>query len=178
MVAPRLVGLGESEADFLGRHVGRVRRAGLRGAQRHCVQGARVPALLAGMLEGSDTDLVAACEELQQNLARTMRQVANPSTASSRSSTRRTRAQGAARLTVLKPDAVVEAARVRVEAGVVNLQVLKELLPEPGALRKALSWPNPRPDSDALMINTDASNAQRGAGTGCGHCADGPTETG
>lgn len=63
-------------------------------------------------------------------------------------------------VTLLKLDAVVEAAQTTMLSGRVSLQVLKRLLPEPGKLQKALSWPDPRAVSDVIMIDRNATGAQ------------------
>jgi hypothetical protein len=63
-------------------------------------------------------------------------------------------------VTLLKLDAVVEAARMSLKTGKVTLQVLKELLPEPGKLQKAVSWPDTRAVSDAIVVDKNISHAK------------------
>jgi hypothetical protein len=159
VTAPALASFGDAEAEFLARHVARVRADGL-GGRSLFVNGAHIPSVLAGMLAATDDDFVAASGTLLDNLARAMGQVARPSDCVFAVVQAQQPGAVPQHVTVLKLDAVVEAARWRVQAGRVNLQVLRELLPEPGELRKALSWPDSRPNSDALMIDTNASNAQ------------------
>lgn len=113
------------------------------------------------MQAGTEIEFVAGADALQQALVRTMAGTTSASDCVFAVIHAQEQPAGqTSHLTALKLDAVVEAARVRSDTGVVNLQVLRELVPEPGALRKALSWPDLRPDSDVLMIDTNASNAQ------------------
>jgi hypothetical protein len=67
---------------------------------------------------------------------------------------------GGGHVTLLKLDAVVEAAKMTLLNARVTFEVLKELLPEPGKLQKALSWPDPRPISDVIMLDTNVTSAQ------------------
>lgn len=159
VLPPSLVAFGPTEVDFLVRHVERVRHVA-QGGRSAFVAGSATPATLASMAVGTDSEFLAGAELLQQSLARAMGQVARASDCVLAVVQAVEPARAPGHLTLLKLDAVVEAARVRIEHGVVNLQVLRELVPEPGALRKALSWPDPRPDSDVLMIDTNTSNAQ------------------
>lgn len=160
VIVPSLVVFGPTEVDFLVRHIDKVRRTGLSGRSTF-VDGAHISTTLTAMQASSDTDFAAGAEALQQALARTMGTSTNASDCVFAVIHARPRpGDQASHITVLKLDAIVEAARVRINQGVVNLQVLRELVPEPGALRKAMSWPDPRPDSDVLMIDTNASNAQ------------------
>ncbi len=159
VLAPSLVVFGPTEVDFLVRHVDRVRTVG-RAGRSVFVGGAQTRTTLAAMLAGTDGDFLVGAQALHQSLARAMGQSTNASDCVLAVIQAREAPPTGEHLTVLKLDAVVEAARIRINAGVVNLQVLRELVPEPGALRKALSWPDARAGSDVLMIDTNASNAQ------------------
>ncbi|MHB1491400.1 MAG: hypothetical protein ACYCTH_13045 [Cellulomonas sp.] len=58
-------------------------------------------------------------------------------------------------VTLLKLDAEIDAARIqRDENGILHLQVLRELLPSPGDLQKGLSWPDPRSNSELVVVDT------------------------
>jgi hypothetical protein len=159
VVPPALVTLaGPAEADFLGRHVMKVRSNGQ--ARSTFVPGAAVPGLLAGLAAAADAQYAAGADALQQMLARAMGQSTNASDCVT-AVVHAQDTQGASdHITVLKLDANVEAARRDILQGVVSLTVLSDLLPTPRDLQKALSWPDPRPDSDALMIDANAANAQ------------------
>lgn len=160
VVAPTLVVFGPTEVDFLARHVDKVRRDGL-GGRSAFVAGAHTPATLLAMQGGDATAFVAGATTLQQSLARTMGLTTTAKDCVFAVIQATDTADGqASHVTVMKLDAVVEAARVAITAGVVSLQVLRDLVPDPGELRKALSWPDPRADSDVLMMDTNASNAQ------------------
>lgn len=162
VVQPGLVTFGPAESDFLARHVDRVRGGG-EGARSVFMHSSPMAALLAGLRTASDTAFVTGAESLQLRLSRTMGQATNP-TDCVFAVIHGQASPGAAPqdgyVTVLKLDAVVEAARMSIQAGTVSLHVLKELLPEPGKLQKALSWPDPRPISEVVVIDKNSQSAK------------------
>lgn len=48
----------------------------------------------------------------------------------------------------------------QIARGGVTFEVLRDLLPEPGKLQKALSWPDSRSSSDVIMLDTNVNAAQ------------------
>jgi hypothetical protein len=146
------------EADFLGRHVKKVRENDR--ARSAFVAEAVVPGLLAGLLPASEAQFVASASALQAMLATAMGNSTNASDCVTAFVHARDHPDGSDHITVLKLDANVEAARRDVQGDVVSLTVLSELLPTPRDLQKALSWPDPRANSDVLMVDTNAANAQ------------------
>lgn len=156
---PTLVTLaGLAEKDFLGRHVARVRENDQ--ARALFDANATVPALLAQMGVASDKQFVAHAAALQRLLAAAMGKVSSASDCVTALVHARDQSSGSDHFTLLKLDSNVEAARRDIAQGVVSLTVLSDLLPTPRDLQKALSWPDPRPNSDALMVDTNAMNAQ------------------
>lgn len=159
VIPPALVALaGPAEQDFLGRHVEKVRAN--EQARSSFQPGAAVPSILARLSAASDPDFELGADLLQQMLASAMGQVTNASDCVTALVHAQDQPGGIDHITILKLDANVEAARRDILQGVVHLTVLTELLPTPRDLQKALSWPDPRTDSDALMIDTNAANAQ------------------
>src|SRR5262249_18749370 len=64
-------------------------------------------------------------------------------------------------ISILKLDATKEAARFReLTKGVIRLHVLKDLLPAPNELQKGISWPDPRSDSDAIIVDRNLEAAK------------------
>lgn len=161
VAAPALVVLpGTAEQNFLARHVEKVREDAQAGRSRFASKAA-VPGLLAGLRGASDPAFVAGAGTLQQMLATAMAASTSPSDCVTAVIEAKDQpADRQSHLTLLKLDANVEAARRDIQGGVVNLKVLSDLLPSPGDLQKALSWPDPRPTSDALVIDMNADTAQ------------------
>lgn len=161
VAAPALVALpGTAEQDFLARHVEKVREDAQAGRSRFAPTAA-APGLLAGLRGAPDPAFVAGAGTLQQMLATAMAASTTPSDCVTAVIEAKDQpADQHSHITVLKLDANVEAARRDIQAGKVNLKVLSDLLPSPGDLQKALSWPDPRPTSDALVIDMNADTAQ------------------
>lgn len=158
-IPPNIVTLaGTAEQDFLARHVTKVRDNNQ--ARSFFAGGSAVPGLLARLSTDNGPDFVAGAGDLQRMLASTMRLSTNASDCVTALVHAQDTQGGPNHLTMLKLDANVEAARRDIVRGVVNLTVLSNLLPTPRDLQKALSWPDPRADSDVLMVDTNAANAQ------------------
>lgn len=163
VVDPRVVTFGPAEADYLTRHVSKVREA-REASARSVFSGAATgtTAQLKTLLStGSSKTYEGSSKTLQDALAQAMKTSSNARDCVF-AIVRAADASGAApHVTLLKLDAVVEAARMRLIAGGgVTFKVLKDLLPEPGKLQKALSWPDPRSVSDVIMLDTNVIGAQ------------------
>ncbi|MEP7018276.1 MAG: hypothetical protein ABI899_09690 [Actinomycetota bacterium] len=161
VVDPGLVTFGAAEADFLGRHVQKVRALTDASPRSMFSQGSRTASLLDELRTAADADFEIKAKTLQDALAATMQGSTNASDCVF--AVVLTGARGGSRdeVTLLKLDAVVEAARMDfLSTGRVTLTVLKELLPEPGRLQKALSWPDPRTVSDAITLDTNVTAAR------------------
>lgn len=159
VIAPSLATLtGPVEQDFLGRHIDKVRSKNQ--ARSFFDAGSTVPALLAGLLAGDDLRFVADAYALQKLLTSTMSRSSNASDCVTALVQAQDQPGQPNHITMLKLDANVEAARRDIFNGAISLTVLSDLLPTPRDLQKALSWPDPRPDSDVLMVDTNAANAQ------------------
>jgi hypothetical protein len=161
VVDPGLVVFGPDEADFLSRHVQRVRALTDSSARAVFSQGSRIPLLLDELRTAADTGFETTAKTLQDALAETMRSSTNASDCVFAVVLTGGGGSPGNEVTLLKLDAVVEAARMEfLSTGRVTLKVLKELLPEPGRLQKALSWPDPRAISDAIAIDTNVTSAR------------------
>jgi hypothetical protein len=161
VVDPGLVAFGPDEADFLGRHVQKVRALTDASARAIFSQGSGIPLLLDELRKADDTEFEISAKTLQDALASTMRGSTNASDCVFAIVLTGVRGSTRNEVTLLKLDAVVEAARMEfLSTGRVTLKVLKELLPEPGRLQKALSWPDPRSVSDAIAIDTNVTSAR------------------
>ena len=165
-IAPGVAVLGASERDFLARHVEKVRTAIGAGARSVFQQSAHTPHVLDTLrTASSDGHFAATAKTLQDLLAGTMRTTTNAKdcvfAAVRAYDGSQHKREGETHVTILKLDAVVEAARMKILATEgVTFEVLKDLLPEPGKLQKALSWPDPRSTSDVVMLDTNATVAQ------------------
>jgi len=161
VVDPGLVAFGPDEADFLARHVQKVRTLTDASARAIFSQGSRIPLLLDELRTAADTEFETTAKTLQDALAATMRGSTNASDCVFATVLTSVAGGPGEEVTLLKLDAVVEAARMEfLSTGRVTLKVLKELLPEPGRLQKALSWPDPRAVSDAIAIDTNVTSAR------------------
>ncbi|WP_226366119.1 hypothetical protein [Pseudonocardia sp. ICBG162] len=62
--------------------------------------------------------------------------------------------------TLLKLDAEIEGANLSAQPdGSIRLEVFEHLLPAPGKLQKGLSWPDPRDDSELILLDTNRTAA-------------------
>lgn len=153
-VAPGLAVLDEDDVDFLMRHVAKVRE---RAAAESSLlsrfhHGSGLPKLLQRLVGGSTDDFVAVSAGLAQRLQGSMDQATNPSTGVL-AIVGSGEAETADMASVLKLDAISEAASYRLVNGQVRLSVLRDLLPAPGQLQKGLSWPDPRDGSDSIIVD-------------------------
>jgi len=154
---PSLVSFGSTESDFLVRHVKKVRELDEASPRGVFLANSYVPTQFVELLSCSDLQFEQHCRSLQERLAKSMK----GSTAKDCVfAVVHTTDSSGSQITVLKLDAVVEAAETDIKAGKVTLRVLKKLIPEPGALQKALSWPDPRATSDAILIDANFTLAE------------------
>jgi len=150
-------GLAELEADdvgFLMRHIEKLREEAT--AESSLLSrfhlGSGVPDLLDRLLGSSDDEFVKVSAGLAVRLQGSMDQSTNPKVgvlavlASGDGDT-------AEVVSVLKLDAISEAASYRLEDGQVRLTALRDLLPAPGQLQKGLSVPDRRDGSQAIVID-------------------------
>jgi hypothetical protein len=154
---PSLVSFGSTESDFLVRHVQKVRELDEASPRGVFLDLSYVPTQFTALLSCGDLQFEQHCTSLQERLAKSMR----GSTAKDCVfAVVHTTDDSGSQITILKLDAIVEAAETDIKAGKVTLRVLQKLIPEPGALQKALSWPDPRSTSDAILIDANFTLAE------------------
>lgn len=156
---PGLVSFGAKESDFLVRHVEKVRELDEASPRGVFTKSSYVPSLLLDLLTCSELQFEQHSKTLQDRLAKLMRTSTNAKDCVF--AVVHTQSVGAQdQITILKLDAVVEAAETGTLQGKVTLKVLEKLIPEPGKLQKALSWPDPRATSDAILIDANFTHAE------------------
>jgi hypothetical protein len=155
--------LDRDDVDFLSRHVQMLRDAA--GAEDQLItrfrHGSGIPALLGRLLVAREEEFVAMSAGLAASLQQSMDQSTTPSPGVLAIIV--SGPDGAAPLwtSVLKLDAISEAASFEFDQGQVTLNVLRDLLPAPGELQKGISWPDPRQSvSDAIVIDRNRSLGQ------------------
>jgi hypothetical protein len=160
-VAAALAELEDDDVDFLMRHVAKLREeaAAESSLLTRFHQGSGVPDLLKKLLDASPEEFVEVSAGLARRLQGSMDQATNPSVGvlGILATGEGERADAAS---VLKLDAISEAASYRFVGGQVRLSVLRDLLPAPGQLQKGLSWPDPRDGSDATVIDRNITAAK------------------
>jgi hypothetical protein len=160
-VASALAELEADDVDFLMRHVSSLRAEATAedSLLSRFHKGSGVPHLLSRLLEPSAEDIVEVSAGLAQRLQSSMDQATNPAVgvlaviASGDG-------EAANAASVLKLDAINEAASFTLEQGEVRLSVLRDLLPAPGHLQKGLSWPDPRDGSQAIVVDRNVTAAK------------------
>jgi hypothetical protein len=155
--------LDPDDVDFLSRHVDKLRDAA--GAEDQLISrfqpGAGVPRLLGKLLTASEEEFVAISADLATRLQASMDQSTTPSPGVLAIIVSGTQGSAPAWVSVLKLDAISEAASFEFDQGQVTLRVLRDLLPAPGQLQKGVSWPDPRGTaSDAIVIDRNQSLGQ------------------
>jgi hypothetical protein len=156
LVAPAsLAKLDPDDTDFLTRHVNKLRAA---ASEESAVlsrfqQSSAIPALFGDLLKARPANFIGISADLAKRLQASMDSStrANPGVLAVITS-------GAGRtpelVSILKLDAIDEAARFLLKEGQVKLSVLRDLLPAPGKLQKGISWPDSRAtSSDAIAID-------------------------
>jgi hypothetical protein len=159
VVAPAVVALGVEERDYFARHVDKIRETKAASPRSRIEAGSTAVVELAALRDAADeAAFAAAAAVLQARLAATM---AGTRAADCVFAAVRVTENGSSHVSLVKLDAVVEAARwERLLNGGVTLTVLKELLPQPGQLQKGLSWPDPRINSDVLVVDRNSDIAE------------------
>ncbi|HEY0117675.1 MAG TPA: hypothetical protein VGC04_02730 [Cellulomonas sp.] len=147
---PALASLREEEAKFLADHVTWLRRRATAGRSRGRFRASSTLDKEFNLaLAADDAAFLEIANRLVDDLAATIRVSSSSCVLALITSTD---ADGAGAVTLLKLDADVEAASFDTEAdGRVHLNVLADLLPKPGDIQKALSWPDRRADSDLIV---------------------------
>jgi hypothetical protein len=152
--------LDQDDVDFLSRHVDRLRDAA--GTEDQLItrfqQGSGIPTLLGKLLTASEDEFVAISAELATRLQESMDQSTTPSPGVLAIIVAGPDGATPKWASVLKLDAISEAASFEFDQGEVTLSVLRDLLPAPGQLQKGISWPDPRRStSDAIVIDRNQS---------------------
>jgi hypothetical protein len=161
VVNPNVVEVGPDEADFLSGHVEKARRIVSSSARGVFSAGATTPGLLERLVTtADDAEYEAVSKTLQDALASAMKGSTAKDCVFAVVRAHDEVPDSKPHVTLLKLDAVVDAARMELVKGHVTFEVLHELLPEPGRLQKALSWPDPRATSQVIMHDTNFSHAQ------------------
>ncbi len=163
VIDPRVQSFGPAEADYLARHVLKVRGTTDASARSVFAEAAGTPMLLGSLLGEQDDDELfeSTSKTLQDALADGMKTSTNAKDCVFAVVRACDEPGDEGHVTLLKLDAVVEAAKMKLLKGHgVTFEVLKELLPEPGKLQKALSWPDPRSTSEVIMLDTNVTSAQ------------------
>lgn len=159
--ASGLAKLDVDDVDFLMRHVTKLREeATAEGALLSRFHlGSGLPDLLDKLRLASPEEFVEVSASLALRLQGSMDQATNPKVgvlavlASGEG-------DGAQVVSVLKLDAISEAASYRLEDGQVRMTALRDLLPAPGHLQKGISWPDPRDGSEAIVIDRNVVAAK------------------
>jgi hypothetical protein len=162
VVAASMAELDAADADFLARHVTKLREA---AAEEDALlsrfhQGSGVPALMQSLRTVSDQEFIEISGGLATRLHESMKQSTKPGPgvlaiiASGEGGNTPTISS------VLKLDAIPELAKYLLEAGQVKLSVVRDLLPAPGDLQKGISMPDGRGTSDAIVIDRNQSAAR------------------
>lgn len=159
LLDPQLVTFGLAESNFLVRHVEKVRELDAASPRGVFTTSSYVPPLLTDLVACSDLQFEQHSKTLQDRLAKMMGSSTNAKDCVF--ALVHTQQAGAGdQITILKLDAVVEAAETGTLQGRVTLRVLQKLIPEPGKLQKALSWPDPRTTSDVILIDANFTQAE------------------
>lgn len=160
-VASALAELDSEDIDFLTRHVAKLRDEANAEASllARFYNDSGLPEQLKGLLSAPPNKFVEISADLARRLQSSMDHSTNPSVGVLAVITSG-EGEEADRVSVLKLDAVNEAARYRLEDGKVRLNVLRDLLPAPGHLQKGLSWPDPRDGSQAIVVDRNQMAAR------------------
>ncbi|MDQ2883355.1 MAG: hypothetical protein M3Y48_19870 [Actinomycetota bacterium] len=140
-----------AETEFLVGHIEKLDIA--TGARTKFVQYSTMLDVLADMLtEPAPSTLVETGNDLAQRLHRTMKATTRATPCILATIVLSQGVSPADRIAILKLDMDVQGARARRQGDViVSLELLKDLLPQPGRLAKAILWPDPRGGSGAYL---------------------------
>lgn len=151
------------DIDFLSRHVTMLREAA--GSEDQLITRFQpesgVPALLGRLLTAGEEQFVDLSAGLAARLQESMDRSTTPSPGVLAIIVSGPDKAAPTWTSVLKLDAISEAASFEFDRGQVTLNVLRDLLPAPGELQKGMSWPDPRQGaSDAIVIDRNQSLGQ------------------
>jgi hypothetical protein len=153
--------LGADEADFLQRHIDRLRaEADAADSLRSRFKtGSNMEQLLQHLRDKDDASFVATAAIIAQRVKDMMDAATRPSPGVL-AIVRSAIDESAQAVSILKLDAINEAAMYALEPHRVRLSVLRDLLPAPGDLHKGVSWPDPRAVSDAVVLERNKNAAR------------------
>lgn len=154
--------LDADDIDFLSRHIGKLRKEGEAEGTllSRFQQGSGIPTLLDKLRTAETTEFVEISAGLATRLQAAMDQATSPLPGVLAVLVSGTDPVDADFASVLKLDAIDEAASFAFKQGQVTLKVLRDLLPAPGQLQKGISWPDPRDASNAIIIDRNQSAAR------------------
>lgn len=155
VIPPTLSSLTTDESDFLARHVSELRAS--HSSAKAVRARFRQPSLLQGALQTlldpeSEEEFVATAVELVESLAASMRAATRAESCVAAIVTA-LESDGARTASFLKLDAEIEAAHLDQTEGGIRLRVFRDLLPAPGEMQKGISWPDPRSDSEVVVLD-------------------------
>lgn len=161
-ITPQSMNLGAAEAQYFMRHVQAVRRHTSGTPTATVAAGSMVLGHLKSLSTTTDDDdFVDIAKRLQDSLSRAMQSTGTAKDCVFAVLRFFDSVSLEHNVTILKLDAIIEAAQWQMLANrVMDFKVLTDLLPEPGNLQKGLSWPDPRSDSEIMTIDRNSINAQ------------------
>jgi hypothetical protein len=162
VAATSLAVLDAPDADFLARHVGKLRDA---AAEEDAYlskfqHGSGIPTLLSDLRGATDQDFVALSAGLAARLHASMEQSTRPGPGVLAIIVSGQDGPDPEYTSILKLDAIPELGRYLVQGGQVTLNIVRDLLPAPGDLQKGITVPDERGTSDAIVIDRNPSAAR------------------
>lgn len=146
--------MDEAEEDFLQRHLDRLREV-VNGSDTRARfrAGSFLVAELPDLLADDEDLFLDVSETLVNRLAAAMEQTGNASACVVAVVSEGPDA-GPSSAALLKLDAEVEAAQLNETREGLRLRVFQDLLPRPGDIQKAFTWPDPRaPESELIVLD-------------------------
>jgi hypothetical protein len=157
VIAPTWSTPDEDEASFLSRHVERLRTGAATTEKRGRFRsGSTLSSDIQQAIVADRHLFIAIADRLVRQLATGMQSVNTPPTCVvaflvERSAVGHT-------VSLLKLDAEIEAARLAQTRDGIRLEVFQDLLPQPGAIQKGFSWPDPRsPHSELIILDANVA---------------------
>ncbi|MCC4906789.1 hypothetical protein [Microbacterium sp. cx-59] len=152
IIPPSWSELDDDEEDFLVRHVDRVRKTTNASETRGRFRpDSTLEQDFIAAMSADETAFVLIAGRLVQQLASAMQGV-NSASCVVALVVEAMQDGGARTVSLLKLDAEVEAAQLDRTGTGVRLRVFRDLLPRPGEIQKALSWPDPRAPHSSLVV--------------------------
>jgi hypothetical protein len=161
-IQPQIMVLGPAESDYFAKHVEAVREYDNGSPVAEFAKAAGTPTQLQTLsTTGNDAVFVNAATNLQTLLAEAMKTTSSAKDCVFGVIRTTDPASSSPQVSVLKLDAVVEAAQWKLlQDGKMDFRVLTDLLPEPGELQKGLSWPDERTASEVHTVDRNSVAAQ------------------